>query len=80
METKKFQYDNFDCFTCIIPGNNSMDCTKSIPKLKITLGNNTIIDNFYVVNVSDTNVVLGVQWLYSLGEHIVNYKVPKIRL
>ena len=25
------------------------------------------------MNVDDTNVVLGVQWLYSLGEHIVNY-------
>ena len=56
-----------------------MDCTKSIPKFKITLGNNTITDNFYVVNVSDTNLVLGGQCLYSLGEHTVNYQVPEIR-
>ena len=56
-----------------------MDCTKWIPKLQVTLGNHTITDNFYVVNVVDTNVVLGVQWLYCLGEHIMNYQVPEIR-
>ena len=56
-----------------------MDCTKWIPKLQVTLGNHTITDNFYVVNVADTNVVFGVQWFYSLGEHTVNYQVPEIR-
>ena len=35
-------------------------------------------DNFYVVNVADTNMVLGVQWLYSIGEHSMNYKIPQI--
>ena len=56
-----------------------MHYTKWIPKLQVSIGNHTIIDNFYVVNVPDTNVVLGVQWLYSLGEHTVNYQVPEIR-
>ena len=56
-----------------------MDRTKWIPKLEVSLGNHTIIENFYVVNVDDKNVVLGLKWLYSLGEHIVNYQVPKIR-
>ena len=54
-----------------------MDCTKWIPKLEVTIGNHTITDKFYVVNVDDTNVVLGVQWLYSLGEHTLNYQVPE---
>ena len=31
------------------------------------------------MNVADTNVVLGVQWLYCLREHTVNYQVPEIR-
>ena len=35
-------------------------------------------DNFYVVNVEDTNMVLGVQWLYSIGEHSLNYQIPQI--
>ena len=29
--------------------------------------------------MADTNVVLGVQWIYSLGEHTVNHQVPEIR-
>ena len=57
-----------------------MVCTKWIPKLQVTLGNHTTTNNFYVVNVPDTNVVLGVQWLYSLGENTVNYQVPEMRL
>jgi hypothetical protein len=31
-------------------------------------------DPFYVVDLSDIDVVLGVQWLYSLGEIGFNYK------
>ena len=31
------------------------------------------------MNVVDTNVVLGVIWLYSLGEHTMNYQVHEIR-
>ena len=80
VERRKLQDETFDCFIVIILGNNSMDCTKWMPKLLVTLGNHTITDNFYVVNEDDTNVVLGVQWLYYLGEHIVNYQVPEIRL
>ena len=59
VERRKLQAENFDGFTVIIPGNNSMECTKWISKLKVTIGNHTITDNFYVVNVADTNVVLG---------------------
>ena len=44
-----------------------------VPKLQVTIGNYTLVDSFYVVDVADTNVVLGVQWLYSIGEHSVNY-------
>ena len=29
-------------------------------------------DSFYVVNVADTNVVLGVQWLYSIGKYTID--------
>ena len=54
-----------------------MDYTKWIPKLQVTIREYTITDTSYVVNVVDTNVVLGVQWLFSIGEHSVNYQVPK---
>ena len=32
-------------------------------------------DSFYVVDVSDTHVVLGVQWLYSIGKYTMAYRV-----
>ena len=56
-----------------------MECTKWIPKLQVTIGNHTITENFYVVNVAYTNVVLGVKWLYYLGDYIVNYQAPEMR-
>ena len=73
VDRRKLQAKTFECFPVIIPGNNSMDCTKWIPKLQATLGNHTITDNFYVVNVADTNVVLGVKWIYYLGENMFMY-------
>ena len=79
VERKKLQDETFYGFTVIIPGNNSMDCTKWIPKLQVTIGNHTITENFYAVNVDDKNVVLGVQWLYYLVENTMNYQVPKMR-
>ena len=60
VERIKLQVKTFDGFTVIIPVNNSMNCTKWFPKLQITIGNHTITDNLYVLNVTDTNVVLGV--------------------
>ena len=35
-------------------------------------------DNFYDVNVADENMVLGVQWMYSIREHSVNYDILQI--
>ena len=35
-------------------------------------------DKFYAVNMADTNMVLGMQWLYSIGEHSISYQIPQI--
>jgi hypothetical protein len=42
--------------------------------LEIKLGNYTVRDTFYVVDLSDTDVVLGVQWLITLGKITTNYQ------
>ena len=34
-------------------------------------------DSFYVVDVADTHVVLGVQWLYSIGKYTTDYRAMK---
>ena len=39
-------------------------------------------DSFYVVNVVNTNVVLGVQWLYSIGKlkYTTDYRTMEMEL
>jgi len=55
-----------------------MECTRWIPMLTITLGNYTLTNSFYVVNVPDTNIVLGVQWLYSNRKYTTNYQTMEM--
>ena len=50
-----------------------------VPKLQVTIGNYTFVDSFYVVDVVDTNVVLGVKCMYSIGEHTINYQIPEMK-
>lgn len=38
-----------------------MTCTKVVPCLSVTLGKYTLTGDFYVIDLVDTNVVLGVQ-------------------
>jgi hypothetical protein len=42
------------------------------------LGNYTMTYGFYVVELVDTSVVLGVQWLISLGKHSLNYQTMEL--
>ena len=42
--------------------------------MSLAMGNYTVTDNLFVVDCPDSHVVLGVQWLYSIGTHIVNYQ------
>lgn len=55
-----------------------MECTRWTPKLNITLGNYSLTNDFFVVDVSDTNVVLGVQWLYSIGKYSTDYRTMEM--
>jgi len=57
----------FEGLSFIVLGDRSMQCTRYIPALIVTIQNYSMIDHFFVVDVSDTNMVMGIQWLYSLG-------------
>ena len=50
-----------------------MECNYWIPKLNVALSNYQMTDSFYVVDVADIHVVLGVQWLYSIGKYTTDY-------
>jgi hypothetical protein len=44
----------------------------------VALGNYTLTDDFYVVDLADTNIVLGIRWLYSLGDIKMNYQIMRM--
>jgi hypothetical protein len=48
--------------------------------LEVKLGKYTTIDTFYVVDLSNTNVVLGIQWLITLGNIYTNYQTLEMGL
>jgi hypothetical protein len=66
--------EEFEGFTIAVEDGYTMTCLDMVPDLEVKLGNYIVIDTFYVVDLSDTDVVLGVQWLYSLGKIGVNYQ------
>jgi hypothetical protein len=66
--------EEFEGFHVAVANGYTMSCLDMIPDLEVKLGNYTLTDTFYVVDLSDTDVVLGVQWLYSLGEIGFNYQ------
>jgi hypothetical protein len=69
---------DFEGFDVVVAGGCRMPCTKKIPQLNVALGNYTVTNDFFVVEVPDTNIILGVQWLVSLGKHSVDYKAMEL--
>lgn len=78
VERRGLPTEEFEGFTVAVAGGGRMECTRWIPKLNITLGNYSLTNDFLVVDVSDTNVVLGVQWLYSIGKYSTDYRTMEM--
>jgi hypothetical protein len=66
--------EEFEGFHVAVADGYMMTCFDMIPDLEVKLGNYTLTNTFNVVDLSDTDAVLGVQWLYSLGEIRFNYQ------
>ena len=49
-----------------------------VPSLSVTMGTYTLIEHFFVVNIPDTNVILGVQWLITLGKVTTDWEALKM--
>ena len=58
----------------LVLGDQTMQCARYVPALAVTMGTYTVTDHFFVVNIPDTNVVLGVQWLITLGKVTTNWE------
>ena len=53
--------DTFDGFSGLVPGDRTMQCMQYVPSLSVTMGSYTLVDFFFVVDIPDTNIILGVQ-------------------
>ena len=45
-----------------------------VPSPAVTMGFYTLVDHFFVVDIPDTNIILGVQWLITLGKVTTDWK------
>jgi hypothetical protein len=61
-----------------VAGVHTMPCDRYIPRMKLTLGRHELAQYFYVMDLMDTNIILGVQWLSTLGPITTNYKTMEM--
>jgi hypothetical protein len=54
------QTEEFEGFDVAVAYGHTVECLDRVPNLEMKLGNYTVRYTFYVVELSDTNVVLGV--------------------
>jgi hypothetical protein len=56
--------EDFEGFYVVIADGYTTTCTKRIRVLYVTMGNYMLTDNFYVVDLADTHMVLGVKYTW----------------
>jgi len=66
--------ESFDGFSVLVPVDQTMTCAQYVPKLSMTMGTYTLTDHFFVVNIPDTNLILGVQWLITIAKVMIDWK------
>jgi hypothetical protein len=69
------QTEEIEGFTVAVVDGYTVTCLDKVPYLEVKLGNYTMTDTFYVVELSENDSVLGVQWFYSLSEIGFNYQI-----
>ena len=58
VEKRKISIESFEIFIVVILRIHTMECNRWAPNLQVNLGDYIMKENFYVVNVEDTNMVL----------------------
>jgi hypothetical protein len=55
-----------------------MPCDSYISGMKLTLGRRDLAQDFYVMDLPETNIILGFQWLSTLGPITTNYNTMEM--
>eukprot|EP00253_Pinus_taeda_P032946 PITA_32946 len=74
VEWRAIQTESFDGFSVLVLGDQTMMCARYVPELSVTMGTYTLTDHFFVVDIPDINMILGVQWLITLGKVTTDWK------
>jgi hypothetical protein len=78
VKKRRIHTEEFGGFSVEVAGGRVVPCQYRIPKLTVTIGNYSMTDDFFVMDLADTNAVLGVQWLSTLGTITSNYKTMEM--
>jgi hypothetical protein len=68
----------FEGFKVEVAGGSTIPCDRYIPGMKLTLGRHELVHDVYVMDLPDTNIILGVQWLRTLGPITTNYNTMEM--
>jgi hypothetical protein len=60
VERRNIPRVDFEGFLVEVAGGHTIACDRYIPQMSLTLGRYNFIHEFYVVDIPDTNIVLGV--------------------
>ena len=74
VERRGIPTESFDGFSVLVPGDQTMVWAHYVPELSVTMGTYALTDHFFMVNIPDTNIALGVQWLITLGKVTIDWK------
>ena len=55
-------------FQVKVAGGTLLPCTHLVPQLSIAMANHTVIEDFFIVDLDDMEVILGIQWMETLDE------------
>jgi hypothetical protein len=68
----------FEGFKLEVESGSTMPCNRYILGMKLTLGRHELVQDVYVMDLPNTNIILGVQWLSTLGPITTNYKTMEM--
>lgn len=51
-----------------------LPCTNLVPQLSITMANHTVTKDFFIVDLDDMEVILGIHWIETLDEYTQSFK------
>jgi len=72
------QTEDFEGFDVAVADGHIVERLDRVPNLEMMLGNYTVRDTFHVFDLSNIDVVLGVQWMITLGKITTNYQTVEM--